>query len=69
MGVKGDIEDCWLVLGFVRNLGGSEAVKNGITGGFQGVLDPRKAFVRGISRSLWGQNRSGMFLSEFKGLF
>ena len=48
MGVKGDIEDCWLVLGFVRNLGGSEAVKNGITGGFQGVLDPKKVFVRGV---------------------
>ena len=55
--------------GFVRDLGGSQAVKDGITGGFQGVLDPRKVFVRGISRSLWGQNRSGRFLSEFKGLF
>ena len=61
MGVKGDIEDCWLVLGFVRNLGGSEAVKNGITGGFQGVLDPRKIFVRGISRSLWGKIDLGGF--------
>ena len=69
MGVKRDIEDCWLVLGFVRNLGGSEAVKNGITGGFQGVLDPRKVFVRGISRSLSRQNRSGRFLGGFGGLF
>ena len=69
MGVKGDIEDCWLVLGFVRDLGGSEAVKNGITGGFQGVLDPRKVFVRGISRALWGQNRSVRFFGWFGGLF
>ena len=61
MGVKGDIEDCWLVLGFVRNLGGSEAVKNGITGGFQGVLDPRKVFVRGISRSLSAKIDQGGF--------
>ena len=69
MGVIGDLEDCWLVWGFVKDLGGSEAVKDRITGGFQGVLDPRKVFVRGISRSLWGQNRSGRFLSELEGLF
>ena len=69
MGAIGDMEPCWLVLGFVRDLDGYQKVKDGITGGFQGVLDPRKVFVRGISRSLWGQNRSVRFFGWFGGLF
>ena len=40
MGVIGDLEPCWLVLGFVRDLDGYQKVKDGIMGGFQGVLDP-----------------------------
>ena len=66
--VLGDLEDCWLVWVLFWDLGGSGAVKDWITGGFQGVLDPRKVFVRGISRSLSGQNRSGRFLGGFGGL-
>ena len=59
-------QEIWKTVGWFWvlfwDLGGSGAVKDWITGGFQGVLDPRKVFVRGISRSLSGQNRSGRFL-------